>query len=82
MKSVQDDQIPVTNDEEILFEDSSRYVGTVIKGKAYGLGKLYLINGDIYEGSFIDNQMNGDGKYTYAKGIIHTGTFKNNKANG
>lgn len=35
-------------EEELIFEDTSRYKGGVINNKANGYGKLWLANGDYY----------------------------------
>lgn len=44
----------------------------------HGKGKLFQIDGSIYEGDFKYNYLEGVGTYKWADGKIYTGNWKNN----
>lgn len=67
----------------ICYYDSMIYIGNIDSNcNRSGIGKLFYINGDIYEGKFIDNKINGYGKYYFKSENYYEGEFKNELKHG
>ena len=62
---------------EIIYEDSSRYLGNVANNFRNGYGIYYYANGDIYAGDWKDNMFEGQGIYFYSRGDRFEGTLIN-----
>ena len=70
-------KIQIVNSQEF-----KKYEGEIKEGKRYGIGKLDMLNGDIFYGEFKDDKFNGQGVYTSADGTIFLGEFRDNIRNG
>ena len=79
-------KINKSNEEEIKFNDGSKYIGQVLNGLPHGRGIWYSTNGDRYEGDFKNGKKEGKGIYYYNrepfKGDRYEGDYKNNKQDG
>ena len=49
------------NNQELIGNDGSRYIGQVLNGKPEGKGIAYYPNGDRYEGDFRNDKSEGKG---------------------
>lgn len=66
----------------MTWKDGSRYVGSFVKGKRQGHGKLTFAKGFTYEGAFFGNKYEGIGSCRYEDGRVYSGEFKRGKAHG
>jgi hypothetical protein len=53
-----------------------------MNGKFHGHGRLFWMNGDVYEGQFIKGQRHGPGTYRWVDGRVYTGDFVRNARRG
>ena len=70
------------NNQEIRYNDGSRYVGQVVNGLREGKGIYYYHNGDRYEGDFRNDKREGKGIYYYHNGDREMGDYYNDKPIG
>ena len=74
------------NNQEIRYNDGSRYVGQVVNGLKEGKGIMNLNNGDRYEGEWRNDKREGKGiKYFNEepfKGDRYEGDYRNDKREG
>lgn len=49
------------------------YRGGFIKDKFDGIGRLHLVNGEVYEGLWKDGEYNGTGKYEWPDHSVYSG---------
>lgn len=47
-----------------------------------GVGKMYYLNGDVYEGDWVQDCREGNGQILYANGDRYVGEWINNKPHG
>ena len=70
------------NNQEIKYNDGSRYIGQVVNGIREGKGIYYWNDGDRYEGDFRNGKKEGKGIYYYNDGDRYEGDFRNGKKEG
>ena len=56
----------------LIWPNGAKYTGYFQNNMQNIKGKMYHIDGDIYEGEWLDNKANGEGKFIH-KGIIYEG---------
>ena len=70
------------NNQEIRYNDGTRYVGQVVNGLAEGKGIIYYHDGDRYEGEWRNDKKDGKGIYYYLNGDRMMGDYYNDKTIG
>ena len=64
------------HDGEMRFNNGNLYKGTFLKDKLHGEGRLFLVQGVIFEGNFTAGSCDSIGKMLYPNGDIYFGTQK------
>lgn len=71
------------NDIESVYDDKSKYIGTVVSGMRSGRGEYVYPNGDLYLGMWNNDKFNGVGSYNFTKaGQTYYGDFNNHLMHG
>ena len=72
--------------QQITYNDGSKYIGPIINGLKEGKGICYWNNGDKYDGEWKNDKREGEGIYYYNRepftGDKYVGYWKNNKREG
>lgn len=76
------EEMPVSNECELMFPDGSRYKGQVKEGVLQGHGELIYSDGSKYTGTFFDNEMNGRGMFIFQDGTRYEGEFEGGRFSG
>ena len=74
--------INTRNNQEIKYNNGSRYVGEVVNGLAEGKGIYYWPDGNRYEGDWRNDKREGKGIFYYNNGDRSMGDYLNDKAIG
>ena len=72
----------ISNQQELIGIDGTRYVGQVVNGLPEGKGIEYYPNGGRYEGDFRNGKKEGKGIEYYPNGERYEGDWKNGKMEG
>ena len=71
-----------SNIKELVLKDGSRYVGEAKGKKPHGKGKVFYVNGDVYEGDFVKGLRSGQGTYIFKDGEKYVGSFLEDRHHG
>ena len=70
-------------DNQIDYEDGSRYTGDIQLGKRHGFGVLIMADNSKMEGDWKNNIIHGEGRLYYLSGrLAYEGCFKHGQLNG
>ena len=71
------------NPVESVYDDRSKYLGTVVSGLRTGQGKYTYPNGDVYTGMWNQDKFHGLGSYNFGKsGVSYFGEFDGHRMHG
>lgn len=74
---------PPPQHKRLVFPGEGIYAGVVVgKGVRDGYGKMWFVDGLVYEGQWVANAMQGSGIMSYETGAVYDGEFDHNVRHG